>query len=286
MNTDKICLVEFHRPNFKIQTFSEIISSLLSSFSRMGVDVSYKQNQTDADATNIIFGSHRLFQSYKTVETYLPHISNSIFFNLEPLLIESSNASHLNYVNLLKKSKVIDYSDNNCSLLRELGNNSCHRFRFGYISLTPASAHFPSRNNNFIFYGVPSERRKRIIESLLKNNLPLRAVSGYWGFERDYEIATAKAVLNISKSNDSILELYRLWHSLCLGTPVVTEPGVDSVLVSEWKNYVAIIDSLDDFSIDNLKSIPPARLYKEQTSFYDETVRLKDWISLVNLPSH
>ncbi len=273
MVVNRICLVEFHRPTFKIQTFSEIIGALFTAFNQLGIEVRYRQNQIDESATNIIFGGHRVFHF---VENMGPPPGNCIFFNLEKLNKESNKPYHLRYLNLLKRALVIDYSDKNCKLLLNEGNDKVHRFRFGYTSLTPFK--FPSRGNHLLFYGLLNPRRKTIIDSLSKNATRLLCLDDSWGFERDYEISTSGAVLNICKEDNSIVEIYRLWHSLCLSTPVISEKGVDPVLVDEWKDYVNFIDSPQQISAETLSWVPNADLYRAQTSFHAETVKLKKWI--------
>lgn len=276
MITEKICLVEFHRHDLKIQTFAELIGALLTAFTEMGHDVRYRQDKIDPSALNIIFGCHRLFKSSENVIAFP---KNCIFFNLEPLYEESEHLPHLRYLDLLAQSVVIDYSASNCNLLHQGGNRKVYRFPFGYASLTPFR--FPAKRRHLFFYGVPSDRRKKILDSLLKSHVELFWVAGYWGFERDYEIATARAVINISQQDYSILEIYRLWHSLCLGAAVISEKGIDPVLVDEWKDYVCFVDNLNNLSPETLASIPDASIYKTQTSFHSEAVKLKNWIQEV-----
>lgn len=273
MVVSKVSLSEYHRPDFKVQTFSELIGALFTAFTDMGIEVSYRQNQIDKTTTNIIFGCHRLVQSFKDVGV-LP--GNCIVFNLEPLNPESENPSHLKYLDLLKQSRVIDYSDRNCRLLAKEGNDKVYRFKFGYTSLTPYK--FPSKGNHLLFYGEPTDRRKSIIENVLNQKIPLFGIVDYWGFERDYEIATSRAVLNISKRDNTILEVYRLWHSLCLGTSVISEKGLDTVLVDEWKEYVGFIDNPYQISSDTVNLAPSPEYFRMQTSFHSESVKLRNWI--------
>lgn len=273
MTANKICLVEFHRPNIKLPTFSEITGALLSAFNQMGIEARFKENQIDANALNIIFGCHRLFQSFEKLDAFP---ENCIFFNLEPLNGGSKDASHLRYLDLLKHARVIDYSDRNCKLLAGEPGNRTYRFKFGYAPLTPFK--FPSKGDHLLFYGVPSERRKAVVNSLLKKDIQLSAIVSYWGFERDYEICTSRAVLNIGKEANNILEVYRLWHSLCLGTPVITEKGIDRVLVGEWEKYVHFIEDPQQISGKTAEMAPSADIYKTETSFLSECIQLYKWI--------
>jgi hypothetical protein len=116
---------------------------------------------------------------------------------------------------------------------------------------------------------------------MLAAGIPIRGFSNFWGYERDYELATCGAVLNISKNTDSILEIYRLWHSLCMGTQVISEKGADDVLVKEWSNFVCFVEDPSQItSIDTLE-IPAANRYKLETSFTSEVEKLLVWIDEV-----
>jgi hypothetical protein len=273
MSIERICIVEFHRPNIKLPTFSELIGALMNALNHAGIPTSYRQNEIDDKALNIVFGAHRVFQSHEGVCDFPDDCS---FFNLEALYEDHASQAHHRYLELMKKSRVIDYSPRNCDVLARAGNARVFRFRFGYTPLTHLA--FPSRQSHFLFYGVPTDRRRQVIERLVAAGTPVRGIAGVWGFERDYEVATSRAVVNISKFDDSVLEIYRLWHSLCLGTPVISEKGIDARLVDEWRAHVHFVDRMQTITDDDLLLLPDALLYR-QTSFQRETVKLLEWLS-------
>lgn len=272
MKLEKVCLVEFHRKAFKIPTLHELIGALMSSFSSLGVPVRYFQNEAHPEAVNIVFGLHRLFQDGAPIPAFPP---NSIFFNMDPLLWETPDDARKRYFDFLRTQPVIDYSVQNIGALHEQGNARCHRFSFGYTPLSPYR--FP-RGNQFLFFGVITPRRKQVIGSLLERKVPVTAVTNYWGFERDYQIASARAVVNISKGPDSVLESYRLWHSLCLGTPVISEPGKDAALADEWREYVTFVPDLASPPAGLGTQLVPAEIYRRKTSFEEEARSLAEWI--------
>lgn len=286
MNTNKstvpvseICLVEFHRPNIKIPSLSEIIGALATAFSDLGIHVSYRENSIEQNSINIVFGYHRLFQVQDYQTNRLPE--NCIIFNLEPLVANTQIASHARYIDFLKDSRVIEYSPKNHDLLTHFRNDRVYRFKLGYIPLTPFRFLTNTKSGKLLFYGEPSERRKFIVDSLYRKNVPVKGIVNYWGLERDMAICSSKAVLNISKFDDSILEVYRLWHSLCLGTPVISEKGIDQELYEEWEKYVFFIDNLDQLYDESKINLPSPSLYKNETSFLTNSAGLLEWMKTV-----
>ncbi len=105
----------------------------------------------------------------------------------------------------------------------------------------------------------------------------MNVLQNVWGHERDIQIRKAKAIINIGKYNPNILEVYRIWHSLCLGTPVYSDAGIDETLTKQYSKYVNIIERLE---VDSFL-IPPVspNLYKKETNFMESVNALLDFIN-------
>jgi len=274
---NNIFLCEFHRPNYKVATFNEIIFALLFSFNKLQAKTFYYQNDFISSGINIALGTHRLYQSFSEVK---PFPDNTIIFNLEPLHIQSENIIDNRYLEMLSVSKVIDYSPKNIATLKSMGNDETFLFKFGF---------FPFLNNitvpkfnHSLFYGVITERREIILNTLVNSNFPIKVLDDIWAFERDYEIISANSVVNISKTENSPLEIYRLWHALSLGTSIISEKGFDPDLALMWSEYVSFSDNLDNIngSAFTNQLISP-KIYKNNTSFEHNCVDLLKWISLI-----
>ena len=97
------------------------------------------------------------------------------------------------------------------------------------------------------------------------------------GHERDIQIRKAKAIINIGKYDSNILEVYRIWHSLCLGSSVYSDAGIDEILTKQYSKYINISKQLEIGSF----SIPPVSpsLYKKETSFTESVKALLDFIN-------
>lgn len=270
---NKLFLCEFHRPEYKIATLADLVFALLGTFNKQKINTYYLQNSCSKEGVNIIFGAHRLFKDGARVNPFPP---NSIIFNLEPLYEYSEVPSHLHYLEALQQWPVIDYSPNNMELLSKIGNGQAYRFKFGYLPLANFSP--PPKSERFLFYGILSDRRKLILQTLVDRKVNVTGYQALWGFERDYEILNSKAVLNISKTSQSYLEIYRLWHSLCLDTAVISERGLDPVLCSEWSQFVRFTDDMLSLTLSNTTDLVPASLYRERTSFGASCESLLHWI--------
>ena len=273
MPATDLCICEFHRPNARLPTFSELAAALIGAINASGHVTRYLQGACDPRSTNLVFGAHRLFEN-ESAALSLP--ASSVIFNLENLSVHAPSEGHARYRKLLQSHRVIDYSQRNIHLLEQWGNRNTHRFRFGYTTLP--SFICPPRSEHLLFFGSLSDRRKGILHDLISRGQKVKGLVNQWGFQRDYEILTSKGILNISKTADSQLEVYRLWHALCLGTAVVSERGSDTDLAAEWAPYVTFVDDLTRLSSVDALELAPAQVFREATSFDEEVARLLAWL--------
>ena len=273
-----INLVEFHRPDFRIDTFNEIISSLISSLIFLNKKTARLDYLLQKDSINIIFGYHRLFQSDKYSKISLS--KNSIIFNLEPIYLLNEHPHYSEYIKEILNFPIIDYSPLNINFLKNRGASNIFKFNFGYINLRNGFNAF-SKNKNYIFVGALTEYRQKILSALISNKIKIKISDSLWGIKRDQEINLSKAVINLNKDELSILAVYRIWHSLCLNTPVISSISLDKALNAEYEKYIKFYDSMETLSFND-ELISP-KLYQEKTSFTSSTRDLCAWIdSIVN----
>lgn len=271
-----INLVEFHRPDFRIDTFNEIISSLFNSLNFLNIKTARRDYLLEEDSINIIFGYHRLFQSDKYSKINLS--KNSIIFNLEPIYLLTEHPHYTEYINEIINLPIIDYSPLNINLLKNKGAKNVFKFNFGYIDLRKGFNTF-SRNKNYIFIGNLTEYRKKILSTLMSNKIKVKIFDSIWGLDRDQEIMLSKAVINLNKNELSILAVYRIWHSLCLNTPIISSVSIDRALNAEYEKYIKFYDSIETLSFNDELTSP--KLYQEETSFVSSTLNLFTWIDLI-----
>lgn len=262
MKLNRISIVDIPSPGQLGGVTSELILALTTQFKKHGIKVSYQRNQIKSDIPNIIFGWYRCFINESQSLGRLP--KNCFIFNLSPLSMAEESSWFNNYTKSLANNHIIDYSILNQKIIQQLGNNSSFRFKFGYTKLSHFN--FPDKNKNLIFYGKVTDYRKSQLEMLIKKDYPLQVLTNSWGHERDLQIATSSAVINIPKFDKNILEIYRIWHSLCLGTSVISESGLDLDLVAEWQNYITFFNDIKNYSGQKSSLVNP-NVYKNNTSF-------------------
>lgn len=261
-------------PNGKMSgVASELVCSLSTTLQKKGYEVTYSRTRFSTEYPVIVFGFWNLFVEDK-IPPQLP--ANAIIFNISPLdAIEQGWFK--NYVKYISSYPTIDYSYSNINSLNQLAfDQPRHLFGFGYTEISAFK--FPRKRPYYLFFGQVNSERARKISAIKSSGIPLIVLSDTWGNERDLQIATAKAVINIPKFDRNILEVYRIWHTLCLGTSVVTESGFDKQLSEDYSRYISTVESidqlehLDDFLID-------PEIYRLNTSFENSVMEMLKFIN-------
>ncbi|MEK9771407.1 MAG: hypothetical protein VW238_03365, partial [Nitrosomonadales bacterium] len=231
----KIALVEFDRfINNKFITsppvYNEFFFALLKTLKNLGHDVVIQKNKILDSHINIIFGFHRILETIENIQ--FEKNKKIIFFNSEPInldlnLIDAdiiSSNKWINYLSLINNYPVIDYSDFNLSIVDSLDKL---KFKFGYFDFM-----FPNfdKVNEGLFFGNFSPRRKEII-NLISEKVKVNIIDNEWGTYRDYFISSSDFVININRFDRRYgippLEVFRIWHTLCHGTEVISEVSGD-----------------------------------------------------------
>ena len=185
---------------------------------RLGAEVTVGKNRLRKDAVNIIFGAHLGFASE------LRQHHTCVFFNLEQLGEGGARVSRA-YMDLLGSSAVIDYDARNLAAYGcKPGDVPVVSFQYApYLATAPALP-LQDRPIDLLFFGSINERRKAIFEhieacgwSVSRFDHPL------YGEERDQFIRQSKAVFNCHFYESSRFEQARAFHTLSLGTPVISE---------------------------------------------------------------
>jgi len=205
--------------------------------------------------------------------------STAIFLNLEQL----SDSSHLKYIENMKFTIVIDYSQANIQILNTklphvktiyfpfIIQNNLNRKSISEKSIQAVSlVNCPRRNMKI---------RTGKVACLPFNNL--------WGEERDKLIANSKILINLHycDSRCTILESIRCYHALELGTLVISEHCTDSSLeiFGDKIIYTNCFDKPFDYRYYYDQIFKPGwleEMLEKQKCVYDQSVR-----SLLNLLS-
>lgn len=192
---------------------------LQTNFAALGQQVPVVLNQisSNADVTPILFGAH-LLQAGD--EGRLP--PHTIIYNAEHLVPGNGRVPQ-HYYATLSRFEVWDFSADNVSLIRQsLGNANAHHMPISYCPVFTRV--LPGTEDvDVLFYGVMSERRRKVIDALNFAGAKVLVLTGVFGAERDIEISRAKLVLNVHFDDDAYFESARCIFLLANRKAVVCE---------------------------------------------------------------
>ncbi len=96
---------------------------------------------------------------------------------------------------------------------------------------------------DILFYGSACPRRDDIIFRLRKEGFRVYyGTNNLWGADRNRLIKQSKIILNIHYYPRPVLETSRLSYLIANKAFVISEPSLDPILDSEYKNYVKIVE--------------------------------------------
>lgn len=213
-------------------------------FRRLGAEVTIGKNRLREDSINIIFGAHLGF------DAELRQRYTCVFFNLEQLGEGGARVSQ-DYMNLLRSSAVIDYDERNLAAYGcQPGDIPVVSFQYApYLAAAPALP-LQDRPIDLLFFGSINERRKAIFSRIEACGWSVSMFDHpLYGEERDQFIRQAKAVFNCHFYESSRFEQARAFHTLSLGTPVISERTERTTPPPAFEDAVSWVsdDQLEDF---------------------------------------
>ena len=156
----------------------------------------------------------------------------SILYNLEQITPGSAWLTQ-DYLKLLKRHQVWDYSQYNIEQLCRLGIQNITHCPIGFSDVLQCFEPAPEKDIDILFYGSMNERRRHILLALADAGLRVETLFGVYGEQRDAVIARSRVVLNIHYYPAKIFEIVRISWLLANGVCVVSEDSpVDSALAS------------------------------------------------------
>jgi SAM-dependent methyltransferase len=187
-------------------------------FRQLGTEVTIGKNRLREDSINIVFGAHLGF------DASLKQRYTCVFFNLEQLGDGGANVSE-HYTNLISSSPVIDYDARNLAAYGcSKGSVPIVSFEYAPYLATEQNLPLQDRPIDLLFFGSVNERRKALFKRIEASGCSVSVFDHpLYGEERDQYIRQAKAVFNCHFYNTSRFEQARAFHTLSLGTPVISE---------------------------------------------------------------
>lgn len=117
-----------------------------------------------------------------------------------------------------------DYSEVNVDRWRALGAKRVVLCPVGYVS-SMATIEKDKEDIDVLFYGWVNERRRAVLDDLMRVGLRVMTLTNHYGTIRDRWIARSKVVLNLHYLDEGIFEIFRVSHLLANRKCVVSEAG-------------------------------------------------------------
>lgn len=187
-------------------------------FRRLGSDVTIGKNRLREDSVNIVFGAHLGF------DPSLKERNACVFFNLEQLGEGGASVSN-DYMDLLRSSPAIDYDERNLAAYGlEPGEIPVVSFQYAPYLAKEQCLPLKDRPIDLLFFGSINERRKALFDRIERCGWNVSMFDHpLYAEERDQFIGQSKAVFNCHFYETSRFEQARAFHTLSLGTPVISE---------------------------------------------------------------
>ena len=205
--------------------FHEIALGLQGGLRELGLQAPVVQDKRHIRGKAIVLGANLLPE--------IPDVKppgKAILFNLEQIT-PGSEWLTADYLKLLKRYEVWDYSRYNIEQLRQLGIRDISHCPIGFSDRLQRIQHAPDKDIDILFYGSVNARRLAILETLANEGLKIETLFGVYGEQRDALIARSKLVLNIHYYPAKIFEIVRISWLLANAVCVVSEESpADSAL--------------------------------------------------------
>jgi len=238
--------------------FEEMALGLRAAFAELGYDAPIVTRPEEISDYAVVLGTHLLTTVTGTLP---PHL---ILYNLEQIQKGSTWISQ-EYLNLLKRYPVWDYSALNIQKLKECGIKDVTLCGIGYM---PALTCIPPAPEDIdvLFIGSQNPRRMAILQQIAAHGKTVLPAFNAYGKERDALIARAKIVLNLHYYEAQIFEIVRVSYLLANHKCVVSETGFDSDLEAPLREGIAFVpyEDLTNTCLHLLQHAPERRTLAEK----------------------
>lgn len=237
-------------------------------FRRLGAEVTIGKNRLREDSVNIIFGAHLGFPAS------LKQRYTCVFFNLEQLGEGGARVSQ-DYMDLLTSSAVMDYDERNLAAYGcKAGDVPVVSFAAAPYLASDDVLPLENRPIDLLFFGSMNDRRRALIQRIEACGWNVAMFDQpLYCEERDHFIRQSKAVFNCHFYETSRFEQARAFHTLSLGTPVVSERTQRTQPPVAFEDAVSWVtdESLEEFfSNEFMSSQWVAKAHSQMANFSEE----------------
>ena len=227
--------------------FHEIALGLQGGLRELGLQAPIVQDKRHIRGKAIVLGANLLSE--------IPDVKppgKAILFNLEQIT-PGSEWLTADYLKLLKRYVVWDYSRYNIEQLRQLGIRKIIHCPIGFSDSLKRIQHASDKDIDVLFYGSVNARRLAILEALASVGLKIETLFGVYGEQRDALIARSKLVLNIHYYPAKIFEIVRISWLLANAVCVVTEESPTDSALEQVRN--GIVQSPYESLVETCKAV-------------------------------
>jgi hypothetical protein len=214
---------------------AELAETLIYGLDALHLPFQFTMNTIAEDCANIVLGAHLL-----DAETMGALPPDTIVYNSEQIGANSAWITPA-YLDLLKRCVVWDYSEEN---IRRMENADIQGTKFVPIGYMPQLTRIPAavaQDIDVLFYGSINERRRAVLEGLIKKGLRIEFLVGVYREARDGYIARAKVVLNMHYYDANIFETVRVAYLLANEKAVVAECNPTTALEADIREAVRAV---------------------------------------------
>ncbi len=232
-----------------VRAFDEVVFSLKRGFENLGFSIVVHWGELPLVGIPLIVGANLL---RAVPEGSLPN--GSIIYNLEQI-DEGSDWLSADYIEVLRKHLVWDYSQANIAALAALGVTNAVHVPIGYVAelerIVPAEPDI-----DVLFVGSLNKRRSDILESIAARGLNVVSCFDVYGAERDALYARTKVFLNVHALEAKVFEVVRVSYALANGLFVISERGLDTELDGLFDGGVcwASVEQIGDLCVEYCQS--------------------------------
>ncbi|MBK7722249.1 MAG: hypothetical protein IPI32_08510 [Austwickia sp.] len=243
--------------NVHARAFDEIVETLQSSFTRIGMRPKLVSHEMAAqDAPSVVVAPHLL--DPRILETLRP--DTTVLYNWEQLIRGGTALVSPTLRAAMSRFTIWDYSSVNVDDWRARGVHAIH-VPLGYDPLLERLPEL-SREPDFdvVHVGSVNKRRMAILEALAARGWRVHAAFGVYGRERDALLARSRLVLNLHFYESALLEIARLSYLWANRKPVVTEIGPttsDDLGMRDWclhAPYEALVERVEEALLNPLRT--------------------------------
>ena len=217
--------------------YAEVIETVVWGLERLGHRVTYRVNDFETDATNIIFGAQVL-----PVEFQKQLSKDTIVYNFEQIRNLSPGEIKPEIRHCAENFRVWDYSQGNLGAWTTLApKHEVKTVPIGFASFLARIAKPDLQDIDVLIYGITGEERLQVFHQLSRSGLSTLFVSGLYGAARDELIARSKIVLNLNlHAFARIFEIVRVSYLLANSKAVVSDVVEDTFIEPDIRPVIRL----------------------------------------------